>query len=460
MDINLSLSAAPGIISNKLVVAIYEASSPTVVVDYQVFNAPHTSARNITFTGANPTVYIVKTWENSASAPGGTIRHQFIYDPSFSNAEIRFDEFLIVGETSGFEAGGNSYAQADLEGWDYALELRQSFGTLRPDVEWQKTTSPVGWQLLMDYTFQPQEVWIMRFYPKITVVTPSVQSGGASLFGSVKIITADTSLSNTDMGKAIWLKGTNPALNLTLPDITTVLENRIIAVFSQGGFHINAAIKAYGTDKIDWLGGNLTEVVIGQSEQIQIFKWVNPSDTAEYNWKVLIAEGNFKTVGEKIYTDLMRPINTIFADGSLLSRTAYKRLWNYVQSLDASDLVSDATWSGGIAQQGKYSTGDGSTTFRIPKIYNTGYLRGVDNVTRKAGAYQADDVKPHNHAINTTQTPASSNSISDPMRGSATGTANTRGSEATPPTDNKTVKLSTGTETTPKNYAQFIMIRI
>ena len=56
----------------------------------------------------------------------------------------------------------------------------------------------------------------------------------------------------------------------------------------------------------------------------------------------------------------------IFYDGGLLSRTDYAELWAKVEKLCSP--VEDAAWT-----DNQYSTGDGSTTFRIPKkTYGTG----------------------------------------------------------------------------------------
>jgi hypothetical protein len=56
----------------------------------------------------------------------------------------------------------------------------------------------------------------------------------------------------------------------------------------------------------------------------------------------------FKTVGdivEQYSKDPAVVLNTVFASGSLLSRTTYARLWKYVQSLDPSEVVNDTDWN-------------------------------------------------------------------------------------------------------------------
>ena len=55
--------------------------------------------------------------------------------------------------------------------------------------------------------------------------------------------------------------------------------------------------------------------------------------------------------------------NDVTSDGQLLSRTEYPDLWAYAQALSP---ITDAAWLADPQKRGKYSTGDGSTTFRVP----------------------------------------------------------------------------------------------
>lgn len=57
------------------------------------------------------------------------------------------------------------------------------------------------------------------------------------------------------------------------------------------------------------------------------------------------------------------PAFEVVSDGQLLNRADYPDLWAYAQLLSP---ISDATWIADWAQRGRYSTGDGTTTFRVP----------------------------------------------------------------------------------------------
>lgn len=53
----------------------------------------------------------------------------------------------------------------------------------------------------------------------------------------------------------------------------------------------------------------------------------------------------------------------VFSDGQLLNRADWPELWAYAQMVGA---ISDDIWVSDTKQRGKYSTGDGTTTFRVP----------------------------------------------------------------------------------------------
>lgn len=89
------------------------------------------------------------------------------------------------------------------------------------------------------------------------------------------------------------------------------------------------------------------------------------------------------------------PPGYLKANGSLLSRASYPRLWAFAQASN-NLAASDGVWT-----KGQYSPGDGSTTFRIPDIrgYHPRYFddgAGVDS-GRVFASVQNDQNASHNH---------------------------------------------------------------
>jgi hypothetical protein len=224
-------------------------------------------------------------------------------------------------------------------------------------------------------------------------------------------------------------------------------ENRHICFISEGGNHKCATIQAAGSDTIEWLNSARQTIIMGQSERI----WIYVSGGV---WVVSVSSGGFSRVGEIYMSYDESDINAVFANGALLSREVYARLWEWLQNASPSVIVSDANWNNvALNNKGKFSYGDGSTTFRVPMLYVTGFFRGVDPNNRIAGSYEAESVGSHTHNITVYgQKRGSGNDPSDQAASkSQTDGFGTTGTWAT---------LSNGSlENKPSNVGVYYMIR-
>lgn len=458
------ISAAPGI-TDYLYMVLYEASAPnTPVANSAQFAPPHNASRQIQFIDLNPVIHLVNLFVTDGVSTTGTIIANFSIDPRFPGAEVRLPLYIYGDVTPGFDSGGNVFTDPDgvLDGWDYTVDIR-GMGLLDPDTEVDKT--PPGYQVTIpDYIIQPNELHIISFAPKLIIYNAPTNTGG-QLFSEVEIITADRALVEADKGKQFIIASATSTVVITLPEVSTIAANRLFLFTSEGGNHINAVIEVEGgsSEKIDW-NGPQTEVILGQCEHIWLYKWVDPLDVNNFSWKVCHASDRILQVGETFYYDRNSDLlNAVFADGSELDRDVYPRLWNYVQSLEASMLVSEATWQSSFTEQGKYSTGDGSTTFRLRILTPAGFIRGVDGTIRKAGSFQLGSVDVSDIDIE----------IREGSGGGTTGDIENSGfSGQDTPTDwlpndigagPKYIRLtsaSEATETRPNNVGAYLLIRI
>lgn len=83
-------------------------------------------------------------------------------------------------------------------------------------------------------------------------------------------------------------------------------------------------------------------------------------------------------------------------NGPILQRATYPTLWNFVSTY--CGVVSETEWQRRAAlyeSVGVFSLGDGSTTFRCPKMLS--FARG--GTPEKTGEYHADQNKQHDHEI-------------------------------------------------------------
>lgn len=99
------------------------------------------------------------------------------------------------------------------------------------------------------------------------------------------------------------------------------------------------------------------------------------------------------------------PTGAFKINGATALRASYAALWSYAQATGNIE-VDDATWLANYTAHGtngKFSPGDGATTFRLPDVrgdfprfWSDG--SAVDS-GRAIGSFQADDFKSHQHGI-------------------------------------------------------------
>ncbi|EGY26252.1 H domain protein, partial [Desulfovibrio sp. A2] len=123
-------------------------------------------------------------------------------------------------------------------------------------------------------------------------------------------------------------------------------------------------------------------------------------------------------------------------DGPLLLRAAYPQLWAMAQA--SGNIITEAAWQAQAAVQssvGAFSTGDGATTFRCPRLRD--YVRGADPAGGRAvGAWQdeATFIPAHINTFYTSET---------------SGNTQTQGA-GSDWTSTSRAELKGGTETRPK----------
>ena len=232
-------------------------------------------------------------------------------------------------------------------------------------------------------------------------------ASGVSTAGFIvgnKIVNTNETISVSDLNKVFQLRGASTALTVILPDVAMCPVNSFVI--------IETLINNTKQHRITTTGGQFlyindtseTELFIGKGEYV----WCYRTDDG---WFVIVDKGNFSNLGIPIAA-YKAGLNQVQLSGQLLSRTEYPRLWAFVQTLGPS-LVSDGTWmTSTVTVEGRtvnnpyrgcFSTGDGTTNFRIPD-YSGMSVRGLksSDSTRSfnnAGGYQRHEYEAHNHLI-------------------------------------------------------------
>lgn len=165
-------------------------------------------------------------------------------------------------------------------------------------------------------------------------------------------------------------------------------------------------------------------------------------------------------------------VGCVAGDGQLLSRATYPELWNMVNT-GKVPVVTESSWLSDITKRGAYTSGDGSTTFRVPD-YNgayTGSIKGLF-IRGDSGITSNNGIVSSGSAPNITANLAAAGAVSWQ---SPTGSFTTSGSNSASPAGNSNslptqlkfdASISSGVykngvaEITPNNISGCYVIRV
>lgn len=238
----------------------------------------------------------------------------------------------------------------------------------------------------------------------------SSSSGGSQQIQGVVNVTTNMSFDVVNhVNKLIQFRSGSTQITFTLPAINDIPDNTLITIEATINNTVENKIVTSSGQHIYMNNGSKTEISIRPGEIVKLYR----------------GEDGYYVINDfaKNYLELCQPkasyktgLNEYVCAGQLLSRAAHPRAWEYIQTLGFS-LVSDATWSTASATTGSgqvvpfpyrgcFSSGDGSTTFRLPDLRNQ-FLRGLltdtgstdnERVLNRAGGYQKGQNEAHTHA--------------------------------------------------------------
>lgn len=271
------------------------------------------------------------------------------------------------------------------------------------------------------------------------------------------------------------LAGTSNKQALSLANRTVFLRNLVndagiptlkdatanISTLAKTGFYYAPA--AQGVPNLPGSGINgpayVQHLHYDANTAIQTLYYVG-SDVVIFRRKTAGAWGGWRELTNDAYVTGMVavfPFNSVppgwlALNGSLVSRATYARLWNGALAYGAP--VSEATW--GAGRYGAFSTGDGSSNFRLPDLRGE-FVRGWDDgrgvdATRIFGSYQPDEFKSHTH---------DNGSYNQLLKqdGQGTGTDFDPGVNQPNLTGSQNMSAAGGFETRPRNIAMAFYIK-
>lgn len=232
----------------------------------------------------------------------------------------------------------------------------------------------------------------------------------ASFINGKKVVTADVTLNAiTEMNRIIQVRGDTSPIVITLPSIDDIAANSFIPIETAITNTKPCTVQTTGGQYIYINNASKTSIVLHPGEVVWLFR-----DSDGFYIINDFAE-RYKQLA-KPYAAFKADLNQLVCKGQELLRADYPRLWEYIQTLGSS-FVSESTWqtsSETVAgrtvnnpYRGCFSSGDGSTTFRMPDLMNM-FLRSVKTESgsdterhlNKPGGYQKEEVLAHTHVSN------------------------------------------------------------
>lgn len=201
------------------------------------------------------------------------------------------------------------------------------------------------------------------------------------------------SLANVDvLAKHVLLNIVVTGRNVSIPNFNSIPDNTLLSIqaISLSPTH-NARILLQSGIFIT-RRGEFSEMVIYPGESFSGYKIGN-------NVFVLSDNTGLVECG-KIEIQFIQPVSTIQPQGQLVNRQDYYRLFKFAEGLG---MVDDNVWLTSQVNQAKFSSGNGTTTFRLPDLRGV-FLRSFDagrgiDAGRLNATIQTDAIKSHNHSF-------------------------------------------------------------
>lgn len=191
-----------------------------------------------------------------------------------------------------------------------------------------------------------------------------------------------------------------PVSPLTAGDITDLIELRTTAVRKDSNATTGAAVLPSGNNA-QRPGAPVAGMVRYNSEE-ELFEGYQDGE-----WKALGGDSSplFSVMWWPQRSAV--PAGYVAADGQTLSRATYPDAWSGISAGNVP-TVADATWSSTPTERGKFTVGDGTSTFRLPDYNGKAvgslgalFLRGDGALSAGvAGEIQQDALQAHVHGQN------------------------------------------------------------
>lgn len=262
-------------------------------------------------------------------------------------------------------------------------------------------------------------------------------------YNGLTIVNSSKVLTKTEVLLKLVMLSVSGSAVITLPELEITDDGLRISLISYSAKQLTVNSPA----PIAMLSSEeRTSLVVADGERLE-FVWTGEK------YALIDYSGNLFDVGAFDY-GYRAKTNTVVADGALLLRSDYPRLYDFAQSI----LIDDFLWNTSPGNKGFFTSGTNSTNFRIPDLRSM-FIRSLDlgagisygRNNQNPGGYEADEFKSHNHKI-------PDNLI--PLRRAGEGDRGSYDQQWENYNNNHVVGNTGGAETRPKNIGLIPLIKV
>lgn len=394
-------------ITNRLRASVYLQTSPQALIATIIDSVAGHPARIWSFPGLPRNNYGFSLDE--IDADGNVVNNLALFDVVPGETEgqlVRDDEQIQVDHTTGFVSGTNNFVfdgtggKPNYIGWNIVPSELTGRGILVRglDYSWDIDTGTFALLQANDY-FTANTYYNIHFDP---IANEAADSYPTLNDFTIRLITESTILDSSDAGKKIIVDTGGIYVEITLPDISTVVDGR--PFMFEVGITTGSCVKfiPYGANQINYRGRSTLYAV--QNESLYVYKFTRSA--GNYEWRVCNESGNFLTVGNIISSDLITA-DIICAhplDGAVESVFNYARIYNeIVLNLPLSQVCNFDDWGTGDNNK-KYSYANSADPANLNKFHfpNRQGLYECNSIvgTTVAGTYYQNQNKQHSHHMN------------------------------------------------------------
>lgn len=310
MQINFTIFATGAVIAaNKLRYKAFEASAATVPVTILTEDPPHTFPHAVTLNVQNPVPHLVAIYSTPDSSDG-TLLSNFLYDPTWTNVDIRTPWEIRVGGGGALDPapGATEIPLPDVDGWEYWPERRATYGTMSSSEYALLPSGGIKLTQAIDQ-FENGEIIFIHFKPKVTISQPTFNY--LNLYTGNQLIDSSIDIDVTYARKLCQVAAVSTGIALTMKPLSEIPDNSRFVFTTFYGNQKQVAIKGTGGNVFKITNTGAASIFLGTNDYTAFVKY---SD----GFYMENIGPSMSEVGQFFDADIKDIPNAAYCDGELL----------------------------------------------------------------------------------------------------------------------------------------------